>query len=98
MLPNHAPLVVAEQFALLEAARAGALARAKRRAEARLPASHNVPLGGGVTARVRIFGFGSGRFAADVVVPGRGAARVDATFATDGRLTALTESWRAESP
>jgi type II secretory pathway pseudopilin PulG len=76
--------------------RVQALWLARSAVRTQLPASHDVPLGRGVTARVRVFGFGSGRFAADVVVPGRGSARVDATFAADGRLTALTESWRAQ--
>lgn len=57
--------------------------------------NREVKLGPGTTARVRVYAFGGGRFAADVIVPGAGAARVEQTFGSDGRISAVSESWRA---
>ena len=76
--------------------RVQALWLARSAVRTQLPASREVSLGGGVTARVRVYGFGGRRFAADVVVPGKGSARVEATFGPDGRLTAISEDWRRE--
>ena len=79
--------------------------RAERRVQAlwlarsavatRTAASREVTLAPGVVARVRIYSFGGGRYAADVVVPGAGSARVEGTFTGDGRISAVSESWRA---
>ena len=68
---------------------------ARSAARTRRAASHRVVLPRGDVASVRVFAFGSGRFAADVVVADHGTARADATFATDGRITALREEWIA---
>lgn len=90
----------------IEAGNAGRI-RAERRVQAmwlarsavatRAAASREVTLAPGVVARVRIHSFGSGRYAADVVVPGAGAARVEQTFAADGRISAVSESWRTSN-
>lgn len=74
--------------------RVQALWLARSAVRTQVPASREVSLGGGGTARVRVYGFGGRRFAADVVVPGKGSARVDATFGPDGRLVAISEDWR----
>ena len=76
--------------------RVQALWLARSAVRTQVPASREVPLGGGVTARVRVYGLGGRRFAADVVVPGKGSARVDATFGADGRVVAISEDWRRE--
>ena len=76
--------------------RVQALWLARSAVRTQLPATREVALARNVTARVRIFGLGGRRFAADVVVPGSGTAHVDATFGADGSLVQLSEDWRRE--
>ena len=75
--------------------RTQALWLARTAVAARAVTSREVKLAPGTTARVRVYAFGSGRFAADVIVPGAGAARVEQTFGPDGRISAVSESWRS---
>lgn len=77
--------------------RVQALWLARSAVRTQVPTSRDVPLGGGVVARVRVYSFGGRRFAADVVVPGKGTARVEATFGADGALSAISEAWRLEA-
>lgn len=74
--------------------RVQALWLARSAVQTRVAASRDVTLAKGVVARIRVYSFGGGRFAADVVVPGAGSARVEQTFGADGCASAVSESWR----